>query len=134
MHCCQTAMEIDLGKHSVIYLASVLTICSIDLPNLSTRHAFECNQSHACVLFCIGNTTGASYELLSQVLDTPACPVTSVVFWRRVRAINNRPATFGSNWLVNEQCQLKWSREVRSPQTTVEVCVLARAPLGCSGD
>jgi len=41
MHCCQTAMEIDLGKHSVIYLVSVPTISSIDLSELRTRRAFE---------------------------------------------------------------------------------------------
>lgn len=51
MHCCQTAMEIDLGKHSVIYLASVLTIYSIDLPKLNTRHAFERNHSYVCVCY-----------------------------------------------------------------------------------
>lgn len=44
MHCCQTALEIDLGKHLVIYLTSALTIWSIDLPelNMNLSEALEC--------------------------------------------------------------------------------------------
>lgn len=63
---------------------------------------------YACVILHRKHNQ-ASCKLLSQVQATPARPVALVVLWWRVPAINNRSATFGSNWLVNEQCQLKWS-------------------------
>lgn len=123
MHCCQTAMEIDLEKHSVIHLASVLTIWSIDLPKLKTRHAIEWVHTHSQRTWT--SERGPHWAIR---------PVELVVLKWRVPAINNRTAVFGSNWRVNEQCQLRGSWEVRSLQAIGGRGLSLGPPLGCSGD
>lgn len=72
MHCCQTALEIDLEKHSVIYLTSVLTIWSIDLPKLNVH----LREALVCDLF---DTLTSE---LGSCSPSPACPVLlSVSLW-----------------------------------------------------
>lgn len=63
MHCCQTALEIDLGKHLVIYLTTALTIRSIDLPELNMD--LSAALAHACL-------TRFALELQNQIVATPA--------------------------------------------------------------
>lgn len=77
MCCCQTAMEIDSGKHSVIYLASALTNPGIDLPKLKTRHASEGAQLPFVTQTLFSFPGGDALKLQSQVLYQASCPLSA---------------------------------------------------------